>query len=172
MASLVDSLLFCNYLFAGVSAIDFLFDFLEVSQGPLGGLEIIDNRPRAGKGNTVLWYAKVIPSANFIYLSGFFSCFEGVNGSLLVTVTGSDTQVIQTSGSQTFFNNVPPLKKKFSQVPPDQRQNYLLGKKCLYKEVQYSLSLAPSVSDLLKQHCNWETLKCLQSITKFMANQF
>ncbi|XP_033995611.1 LOW QUALITY PROTEIN: von Willebrand factor A domain-containing protein 7-like [Trematomus bernacchii] len=49
----------------GVSAIDFLFDFLEVSQGPLGGLEIIDNRPRAG-----------------------------VNGSLLVTVTGSDTAVV------------------------------------------------------------------------------
>ncbi|KAK1883219.1 von Willebrand factor A domain containing protein 7 [Dissostichus eleginoides] len=49
----------------GLSAIDFLFDFLEVSQGPLGGLEIIDNRPRAG-----------------------------VNGSLLVTVTGSDTATV------------------------------------------------------------------------------
>ncbi|XP_063748781.1 von Willebrand factor A domain-containing protein 7-like isoform X2 [Eleginops maclovinus] len=49
----------------GVSAIDFLFDFLEVSQGPLGGLDVIDNRPRAG-----------------------------VNGSLLVTVTGSETATV------------------------------------------------------------------------------
>ena len=42
-----------------------------------------------------------------------------------------------SSGSQTYFNNVPPLKKKFSQVPPDQRKNNLLGKKCLYKATRY-----------------------------------
>ncbi|XP_044079816.1 von Willebrand factor A domain-containing protein 7-like [Siniperca chuatsi] len=60
----------------GESPIDFLFDFLEVSQGLFGGFHVVDNRPRAG-----------------------------VNGSLLVTVTGSDsatvTEVIlvESSGS-------------------------------------------------------------------------
>ncbi|KAI3373209.1 hypothetical protein L3Q82_006518 [Scortum barcoo] len=60
----------------GDSPIDFLFDFLEVSQGPLGGFDIVDNRPSAG-----------------------------ANASLLVTVTGSDsatvTEVIlvESSGS-------------------------------------------------------------------------
>ncbi|XP_051258149.1 von Willebrand factor A domain-containing protein 7-like [Dicentrarchus labrax] len=60
----------------GESSIDFLFDFLEVSQGPFGGFYVLDNRPRVG-----------------------------VNGSLMVTVTGSDsatvTEVIlvESSGS-------------------------------------------------------------------------
>ncbi|XP_044226873.1 von Willebrand factor A domain-containing protein 7-like [Thunnus albacares] len=49
----------------GQSGIDFLFDFLEVSQGPFGGFDVIDNRPRAG-----------------------------VNGSLMVTVTGSDSATV------------------------------------------------------------------------------
>lgn len=45
-------ILFYFYLlFAGESPIDFLFDFLEVSQGPFGGFDVVDNRPRAGKGN-------------------------------------------------------------------------------------------------------------------------
>eukprot|EP00064_Thunnus_orientalis_P014263 superscaffoldBa00002458_g14305 len=50
---------------SGQSGIDFLFDFLEVSQGPFGGFDVIDNRPRAG-----------------------------VNGSLMVTVTGSDSATV------------------------------------------------------------------------------
>ncbi|XP_018547038.1 von Willebrand factor A domain-containing protein 7 isoform X2 [Lates calcarifer] len=60
----------------GESPIDFLFDFLEVSQGPLGGFEVLDNRPRAG-----------------------------VNGSLRVTVIGSDSAtlsevtLVESSGS-------------------------------------------------------------------------
>ncbi|XP_051258148.1 von Willebrand factor A domain-containing protein 7 [Dicentrarchus labrax] len=60
----------------GESPIDFLFEFLEVSQGLLGGFDVVDNRPTAG-----------------------------VNGSLMVTVTGSDsatvTEVIlvESSGS-------------------------------------------------------------------------
>ncbi|CAK6971423.1 von Willebrand factor A domain-containing protein 7-like [Scomber scombrus] len=60
----------------GQSAIDFLFDFLEVSQGPFGGFDVVDNRPRAG-----------------------------VNGSLQVTVTGSDSAtvtevtLVESSGS-------------------------------------------------------------------------
>ena len=42
----------CDFwFFAGESSIDFLFDFLEVSDGPFGGFNVIDNRPRAGKGN-------------------------------------------------------------------------------------------------------------------------
>lgn len=49
-----------TFLFAGESPIDFLFDFLEVSQGPLGGFEVLDNRPRAGKGPRNLQYAKII----------------------------------------------------------------------------------------------------------------
>ncbi|KAM9348879.1 von Willebrand factor A domain-containing protein 7-like [Symphorus nematophorus] len=60
----------------GESPIDFLFDFLEASQGILGGLDVVDSRPRAG-----------------------------VNGSLLVTVTGSDsitvTEVILVKSSGT-----------------------------------------------------------------------
>ena len=44
--------LFCDILlFAGESSIDFLFDFLEVSEGLFGGFDFIDNRPRAGKVN-------------------------------------------------------------------------------------------------------------------------
>ncbi|XP_023272394.1 von Willebrand factor A domain-containing protein 7-like [Seriola lalandi dorsalis] len=49
----------------GESSIDFLFDFLEVSQGPFGGFGLLENRPRAG-----------------------------VNGSLSVTITGSDSAIL------------------------------------------------------------------------------
>ncbi|KAJ3588631.1 hypothetical protein NHX12_009485 [Muraenolepis orangiensis] len=38
----------------GQSAIDFLFDFLEQSQGPFPGLDIMDTRPRTGKSGTLL----------------------------------------------------------------------------------------------------------------------
>ncbi|XP_047463491.1 von Willebrand factor A domain-containing protein 7-like [Mugil cephalus] len=60
----------------GESPIDFLFDFLEVSQGPFGGLDVVDNRPTAG-----------------------------VNGSLLVILIGSDSAtvtevtLVESSGS-------------------------------------------------------------------------
>ncbi|XP_069395717.1 von Willebrand factor A domain-containing protein 7-like [Paralichthys olivaceus] len=46
----------------GQSSIDFLFDFVEASQGPFTGYDALDTRPRAG-----------------------------VNGTLLVTLTGSDS---------------------------------------------------------------------------------
>ncbi|XP_030294299.1 von Willebrand factor A domain-containing protein 7-like [Sparus aurata] len=67
----------------GESSIDFLFDFLEASEGPFGGFNVIDNRPRAGS-----------------------------NGTLLLTVTGSTsatvTEVIlvETSGSGNVSGNV------------------------------------------------------------------
>ncbi|XP_047463493.1 von Willebrand factor A domain-containing protein 7-like [Mugil cephalus] len=60
----------------GESPIDFLFDFLEESQGPFGGLDVVDNRPKAG-----------------------------VNGSLLVILFGSDSAtvtevtLVESSGS-------------------------------------------------------------------------
>ncbi|XP_042355378.1 von Willebrand factor A domain-containing protein 7-like [Plectropomus leopardus] len=58
------------------SPIDFLFEFLEESQGPFGGFDVVDNRPRAG-----------------------------VNGSLMVTVTGSEsatvTEVILVESSES-----------------------------------------------------------------------
>ncbi|XP_060942359.1 von Willebrand factor A domain-containing protein 7-like [Limanda limanda] len=37
----------------GESSIDFLSDFLEVSEGPLGGFEVLENRPRAGANATL-----------------------------------------------------------------------------------------------------------------------
>lgn len=46
--------LLITFLFAGESPIDFLFDFLEVSKGPLGGFDVVDNRPRAGKITRIL----------------------------------------------------------------------------------------------------------------------
>ncbi|CAJ1063796.1 von Willebrand factor A domain-containing protein 7-like [Xyrichtys novacula] len=49
----------------GQSDIDFLFDFVEESQGPFEGYDALDSRPRAG-----------------------------VNGSLLVSLTGSDTATV------------------------------------------------------------------------------
>ncbi|XP_074468122.1 von Willebrand factor A domain-containing protein 7-like isoform X2 [Sebastes fasciatus] len=49
----------------GESPIDFLFDFLEASQGLFGGFDVVDNRPRAG-----------------------------VNGSMIVTITGSDSAMV------------------------------------------------------------------------------
>ncbi|KAG7224593.1 hypothetical protein INR49_011346 [Caranx melampygus] len=49
----------------GQSPIDFLFDFLEESQGPFSGFDTLDSRPRAG-----------------------------VNGSLMVSLTGSDSAVL------------------------------------------------------------------------------
>ncbi|KAM6911567.1 von Willebrand factor A domain-containing protein 7-like [Lycodopsis pacificus] len=61
----------------GQSPIDFLFDFVEASQGPLTGYDALDTRPRAG-----------------------------VNGSLLVTLTGSDSAtvtevaLVKSSGSE------------------------------------------------------------------------
>lgn len=38
----------------GQSGIDFLFDFVEVSQGPFSGLEVLETRPRTGKNGTLL----------------------------------------------------------------------------------------------------------------------
>ncbi|XP_041809021.1 von Willebrand factor A domain-containing protein 7-like [Chelmon rostratus] len=58
------------------STVDFLFEFLEPSQSPLGGFDAVDNRPKAG-----------------------------VNGSLMVTLTGTDSAtvtevvLVQSSGS-------------------------------------------------------------------------
>ncbi|KAM8741550.1 von Willebrand factor A domain-containing protein 7-like [Acanthopagrus schlegelii] len=49
----------------GQSPVDFLFDFVEASQGPMGGFDVLDTRPRAG-----------------------------VNSSLLVSLTGSDTATL------------------------------------------------------------------------------
>ncbi|XP_075343581.1 von Willebrand factor A domain-containing protein 7-like [Odontesthes bonariensis] len=60
----------------GESPINFLFDFLKESQGPLGGFDLVDNRPTAGG-----------------------------NGSLMVTLTGSDSAtvtevtLVESSGS-------------------------------------------------------------------------
>ncbi|TMS13764.1 von Willebrand factor A domain-containing protein 7 [Larimichthys crocea] len=60
----------------GQSPIDFLFDFVEVSQGLFNGFDALDSRPRAG-----------------------------VNGSLLVSLTGSDSAtvtevaLVESSGS-------------------------------------------------------------------------
>ncbi|XP_071377847.1 von Willebrand factor A domain-containing protein 7-like [Centroberyx affinis] len=60
----------------GQSAIDFLFDFVEASQGPFTGFDTLETRPRAG-----------------------------VNGTLLVSVTGSDSAtvtevaLVESSGS-------------------------------------------------------------------------
>ncbi|XP_041809022.1 von Willebrand factor A domain-containing protein 7-like [Chelmon rostratus] len=61
----------------GQSPIDFLFDFVEISQGPFKGFDALDTRPRAG-----------------------------VNGSLLVTLTGTDSgtvtevALVESSGSE------------------------------------------------------------------------
>ncbi|KAG7224592.1 hypothetical protein INR49_011345, partial [Caranx melampygus] len=67
------------------SSIDFLFDFLEVSQGPLGGFYVLENCPRAG-----------------------------VNGSVRVTVIGNDSAtvtevtLVESSGSGQVNGNVNP----------------------------------------------------------------
>ncbi|XP_040038303.2 von Willebrand factor A domain-containing protein 7 [Gasterosteus aculeatus] len=69
----------------GQSPIDFLFDFVEASQGPFTGYDSLDTRPRAG-----------------------------VNGSLLVTLTGSDSAtvtevtLVESSGSGEVKGTVEP----------------------------------------------------------------
>ncbi|XP_031694999.1 von Willebrand factor A domain-containing protein 7-like, partial [Anarrhichthys ocellatus] len=69
----------------GQSPIDFLFDFVEASQGPLTGYDALDSRPRAG-----------------------------VNGSLLVSLTGSDSAtvtevaLVKSSGSEEIKGVVEP----------------------------------------------------------------
>ncbi|XP_070700001.1 von Willebrand factor A domain-containing protein 7-like [Pempheris klunzingeri] len=69
----------------GQSPVDFLFDFVEASQGPFKGFDVLDTRPRAG-----------------------------VNGSLLVSLTGSDSAIvrevtlIESSGSQEIKGVVEP----------------------------------------------------------------
>ncbi|XP_068572632.1 von Willebrand factor A domain-containing protein 7-like [Cebidichthys violaceus] len=69
----------------GQSPIDFLFDFVEASQGPLPGYDSLDTRPRAG-----------------------------VNGSLLVSLTGSDSAtvtevaLVKSSGSEEIKGVVEP----------------------------------------------------------------
>ncbi|XP_035034947.2 von Willebrand factor A domain-containing protein 7 [Hippoglossus stenolepis] len=61
----------------GQSSVDFLFDFVEASQGPFTGYDTLDTRPRAG-----------------------------VNGTLLVTLTGTDSvkltevALVESSGSK------------------------------------------------------------------------
>lgn len=42
---------FSVFLQAGQSPIDFLFDFVEESQGPFEGYDALDTRPRAGREN-------------------------------------------------------------------------------------------------------------------------
>ncbi|XP_008301485.1 putative uncharacterized protein YIL169C, partial [Stegastes partitus] len=67
------------------SSIDFLFDFVAASQGPFGGFDVLDTRPRAG-----------------------------VNGSLLVTLTGSNSatitavSLVESSGSAEVRGVVVP----------------------------------------------------------------
>ncbi|XP_070772872.1 von Willebrand factor A domain-containing protein 7-like [Enoplosus armatus] len=69
----------------GQSPIDFLFDFVEASQGPFTGFDALDTRPRAG-----------------------------VNGSLLVSLTGSDSAtvtevaLVESSGSKEIKGVVQP----------------------------------------------------------------
>ncbi|KAM8898612.1 von Willebrand factor A domain-containing protein 7-like isoform 1-T3 [Spinachia spinachia] len=69
----------------GQSPIDFLFDFVEASRGPLTGYDSLDTRPRAG-----------------------------VNGSLLVSLTGSDSAtvtevtLVESSGSGEIKGRVEP----------------------------------------------------------------
>ncbi|CAK6971424.1 von Willebrand factor A domain-containing protein 7-like [Scomber scombrus] len=69
----------------GQSPIDFVFDFVEVSQGPFAGFDVLDTRPQAG-----------------------------VNGSLLVTLTGSDSAtvtevaLVESSGSGEVKGVVEP----------------------------------------------------------------
>ncbi|XP_028277317.1 von Willebrand factor A domain-containing protein 7-like [Parambassis ranga] len=67
----------------GKSPIDFLYDFLDATQGPLGELDVIDYRPTSG-----------------------------ANGTLRVTVTGSDSltltevHLVETSGSGVVNSSV------------------------------------------------------------------
>ncbi|XP_039682395.1 von Willebrand factor A domain-containing protein 7-like [Perca fluviatilis] len=86
----------------GESSIDFLFNFLEESQGPLGGFDVVNNRPRSG-----------------------------VNGSLIVTVIGSDsarvTEVIlvASSGSGEVTGSVEALGggdflARFDRIPAEE----------------------------------------------------
>ncbi|XP_054907450.1 von Willebrand factor A domain-containing protein 7-like [Poeciliopsis prolifica] len=70
----------------GESSVDFLFDFVEPSQGPFGGFDALDTRPRAG-----------------------------FNGSLLVTISGSDSAAVtevalveSTKGSEETVGVVVP----------------------------------------------------------------
>ncbi|KAM7374447.1 hypothetical protein PAMP_007103 [Pampus punctatissimus] len=69
----------------GQSPIDFLFDFVEASQGVFTGFDVLDTRPRSG-----------------------------VNGSLLVSLTGSDTAtvtevaLVESSGSGEVKGVVEP----------------------------------------------------------------
>ncbi|XP_040006069.1 von Willebrand factor A domain-containing protein 7-like isoform X2 [Xiphias gladius] len=69
----------------GQSPIDFLFDFVEASQGPFTGFDALDTRPRAG-----------------------------VSGSLLVSLTGSDSAtltevaLIESAGSEEIKGVVEP----------------------------------------------------------------
>ncbi|CAN9493256.1 unnamed protein product [Ophioblennius macclurei] len=71
----------------GQSPIDFLFDFVEASQGVFSGFDPLETRPRAG-----------------------------VNGSLLVTVTGSssarvtEVALVESSGSEEIRGVVSPLE--------------------------------------------------------------
>ncbi|KAM4546120.1 von Willebrand factor A domain-containing protein 7-like isoform 1-T1 [Odontesthes bonariensis] len=69
----------------GQSPIDFLFDFVESSEGPFGGFDTLDTRPRAG-----------------------------LNGSLLVSLTGSESAtvtevaLVQSSGSEEIKGELVP----------------------------------------------------------------
>ncbi|XP_062262987.1 von Willebrand factor A domain-containing protein 7-like [Platichthys flesus] len=67
----------------GESSIDFLSDFLELSEGPLGGFEVLENRPRAGANAslrvTVTGGVSAIVTEVFLVVS---LTSEQVNGSV------------------------------------------------------------------------------------------
>ncbi|XP_030294743.1 von Willebrand factor A domain-containing protein 7-like [Sparus aurata] len=83
----------------GESSIDFLFDFLEVSEGLFGGFDVIDHRPRAGSNGTLLLTVTGSTSATVTEVILVESSGSGnVNGNV-TAVGGGDYLVV--------FNGVP-----------------------------------------------------------------
>uniref|UniRef100_A0A665WKR4 VWFA domain-containing protein n=1 Tax=Echeneis naucrates TaxID=173247 RepID=A0A665WKR4_ECHNA len=93
----------------GETSIDFLFDFMEVSQGPFGGFTVLENRPKAG-----------------------------VNGTLRVMLTGSDSakltevSLVESSGLGRVHGIVTSLSERsflvqFDKIPSAEFAVLIMG---------------------------------------------
>ena len=105
------------FSFSGQSNIDFLFDFVELAQSPFTGYDVLETRPRAGMYCLSVFIRRFNIIHNIIHPYVFIlPMIEGVNGSLLVTVTGSASatvtgvSLVETSGAAEVSGSVSLLE--------------------------------------------------------------
>lgn len=96
--------------FAGESTVDFLFDFVEMSQGPVEAFAALETRPRSG--NEIWEGAECVDGT--IVSDSALAFPLGVNVSLLLTASGNDSitltevSLVKLLGTEEVTGTVTP----------------------------------------------------------------